>query len=1127
MRPRNYLQTRHSIRVLVLCALATLLLAPMQAQDDSPEPGELCNIQFCVDIDRDGFVRATDLIYVINRIGDSDFTADIDKDGNVSAADVDIMLEYIGLELPLPQPPSLPQREAVRDPSSFSAEAEWQPEPTDDDKPVQFDVIPQWQAPGEEKPPDEEGDGMAESGFGEVKPIPRDNLPEHPPELDPVVDEAINELQGEDLKKYNPDADPIDPGQPEADDPTEGQPPNTQVNIVASIERGRLSLDYSVDGVPDDFGGPADVLQGGWMWVLHDGQQVQYFGSLEDPTQRDVNYDFGKLSAGLEIGTYDLPALEQPFADNASFRIPLSGLQRRENLGQLEDLTLQIYRINPAIETNTQLNVDVVRAIMAVSERLYSVEMADNLGQLVKPPNLEVVDQETGELVEIAALDGTANSNDGVLCYDGSCVNYGPRDPEVTQLGHKYPSDEAIDLVILGDGFQEDEQDVYNDWVQENVMEGMFDDPVFNEARPAFNIHRINLYSRDSGVDQYDPETGEKIVVRSTALGWGVNGRNAQCWNQGSGNGYTGTAREVVLANLVPEWDQLVTVLNDTSFGACARGRIRVTMHLINRPDVLRHEFGHTVGKLGDEYISRDPDAPNPRDYTDGEPSDPNLTTRSTLSSLTKWDEFVEPGTPIFTDNGDVSGDEDHELAGLFEGGSVGAGRGFDTGLHRPTFRSTMHDNRINWGPVNEREMRDRLRDYYDSDFNQAYVGDWNGDGQDDLALFYDYNAISMYLSTGNELVYSDTLWDVTDRWHLTGGDRFQVADFNGDGKDDLYVFNTTTWSDNYVGMIRSNGTEFESIARYGDILPGWGTLRDNDQFFVGDFDGDGDDDLYIFNGKDWSTEYLGMVRSSGNSLRTIRIWGDTLRNWDMKSDDQFFVGNFFGEDTERPYDDLMVLNQTQWIFPYIGLYQSTGNSLSWKYRHDGTLENWQMKSRDEFHVADVNGDNVDDIYIMNLDQWCCEYLWMGRSDGQRFRWIERYTDDAPDDFQTGWAMRDNDQFYVADVDGNGFDDLVIFNRFDWNDDYIAILRNVERNGKRQLSYVSLQGDVIGGWRLSDADRILIGNFNGGGGWSDIFIRNSSWFGLMRSRSGSFTLDAIYPRWITEVNYHEFSWWDG
>jgi FG-GAP repeat. len=48
--------------------------------------------------------------------------------------------------------------------------------------------------------------------------------------------------------------------------------------------------------------------------------------------------------------------------------------------------------------------------------------------------------------------------------------------------------------------------------------------------------------------------------------------------------------------------------------------------------------------------------------------------------------------------------------------------------------------------------------------------------------------------------------------------------------------------------------------------FPGWGGLARHDQFFVGDLNGDGKDDLVIFNGDDWSMAYVGLFRSEARA---------------------------------------------------------------------------------------------------------------------------------------------------------------------------------------------------------------------------------------------------------------------
>ncbi len=50
----------------------------------------------------------------------------------------------------------------------------------------------------------------------------------------------------------------------------------------------------------------------------------------------------------------------------------------------------------------------------------------------------------------------------------------------------------------------------------------------------------------------------------------------------------------------------------------------------------------------------------------------------------------------------------------------------------------------------------------------------------------------------------------------FTAGDQFYIGDFNGDGKDEVAVFNGTNWAIPYLGLLADDGGGgLRLIARY------------------------------------------------------------------------------------------------------------------------------------------------------------------------------------------------------------------------------------------------------------------------------------------------------------------------
>jgi len=397
----------------------------------------------------------------------------------------------------------------------------------------------------------------------------------------------------------------------------------------------------------------------------------------------------------------------------------------------------------------------------------------------------------------------------------------------VTELLRSGSNGSKRNLVIIGDGFQAGQQNNYNNFVNTFVMQGVFGEGVFRETMSAFNIYRINANSVDSGVTQVD-NNGNVIDannngtvtddVRNTALGYRFSGMWNRCWMEPGPN--TNTLLNNILNNLVPQWDFVFIILNEPGFGGCRRGNtLAVTTSM--GWTVGSHEMGHMIGDLGDEYTGT-------ANYTGGEPSNVNLTINTNRNTL-KWRDFVNPATPIPTTQANVGSQS--QDAGVFSGATTGGTR-YGTGIFRPAFNDRMNGNTPPFCPICYDRIHQVLDPFHDYTYNNAYVGDFDGDDRDDLVL-HNANSLALYLATGSEL---EVEWIATGEipvWDdFMPGDKFYVGDFNGDGKDDLFVFNHSDWSMPYFALLRSTGASFECVRRFDLELPGWDDMKPNDQFY-------------------------------------------------------------------------------------------------------------------------------------------------------------------------------------------------------------------------------------------------------------------------------------------------------
>jgi hypothetical protein len=196
---------------------------------------------------------------------------------------------------------------------------------------------------------------------------------------------------------------------------------------------------------------------------------------------------------------------------------------------------------------------------------------------------------------------------------------------------------QKVDLLIVGDGYGQDEMDKYRADVARHA-EALFAAEPFKSRRDDFNVWAIDLPSQGSGITR--PRANEWV---RTPLGLSFNAFDSERYV------LTYENRELREIAAQAPYDAIMFMGNTRKYGGGGIFNLWATTSSDTSVSeyVFVHEFGHSFGGLADEYYTSQV-AYEEFNVAGTEPWEPNATALLDPGNL-KWKEFVEDDTPLPT----------------------------------------------------------------------------------------------------------------------------------------------------------------------------------------------------------------------------------------------------------------------------------------------------------------------------------------------------------------------------------------------------------------------------------------------------------------------------------------------